>query len=398
MANLASPSNPGDAAIYLGSIKLLRETFPGAEIVLATRAYSERQVFEAWNCEVIPGYPDVEVLGRNNVMRKVLSLPRMLAAREPLKSEVKKADAVFLAGGGYLYSYRTWLPGLTFLSHHMPAFWAAASRKPLVFLPQSYGPLLSSAARELLGRALKKANHVYYRDLCSGDWLRQTYGARAGRVAFMPDHAFYITPQDLGAQAPEQSGSLWTAVTVRPWDPVGRPEVFLKKMTQLLVRLHHETGTGFRVVAQVLRPRAAETDEGVSRALALSLESEIGTGHVCLHIPENRFEAAELSRLYGGCQLVIGTRLHSAILGMISGTPAAAIGYQPKAEGVFTALGLKELYLGSLADFSVEYAFSVCRDILQKGEMWRNRIAGALESARNQIRQTFRHDCSGRLL
>ena len=40
---------------------------------------------------------------------------------------------------------------------------------------------------------------------------------------------------------------------------------------------------------------------------------------------------------YGGFDLVIGSRLHSALLALCAGVPALALGYQPKSAGIYEA-------------------------------------------------------------
>jgi colanic acid/amylovoran biosynthesis protein len=48
----------------------------------------------------------------------------------------------------------------------------------------------------------------------------------------------------------------------------------------------------------------------------------------------------ELGTLIGKCTLTIGTRLHSAIISMNFGTPAFALNYEHKSEGIMNQLGL----------------------------------------------------------
>jgi colanic acid/amylovoran biosynthesis protein len=50
----------------------------------------------------------------------------------------------------------------------------------------------------------------------------------------------------------------------------------------------------------------------------------------------------ELGQLFSTCVLLVGTRLHSAIIALNFGTPAIAINYEHKSEGVMRQLGLPE--------------------------------------------------------
>ena len=48
---------------------------------------------------------------------------------------------------------------------------------------------------------------------------------------------------------------------------------------------------------------------------------------------------------YGGYDLVIGSRLHSALMGLCGGAPAVAVAYQPKAASIYDDLGLGDWVL-----------------------------------------------------
>lgn len=53
-----------------------------------------------------------------------------------------------------------------------------------------------------------------------------------------------------------------------------------------------------------------------------------------------RYSSRNLVRALGATDAFIGMRLHGAILAMLGGTPAMAIGYEPKTEEVFRQAGL----------------------------------------------------------
>jgi colanic acid/amylovoran biosynthesis protein len=69
----------------------------------------------------------------------------------------------------------------------------------------------------------------------------------------------------------------------------------------------------------------------------------------------------EMGKILAGCDLTIGTRLHSAIISMNFGTPAIAINYEHKSAGIMQQLGMPEMAVdirhlldGSLASMAAD--------------------------------------------
>ena len=54
---------------------------------------------------------------------------------------------------------------------------------------------------------------------------------------------------------------------------------------------------------------------------------------------------AEAIAHYGEYDIVIGSRLHSALIGLCAATPAIAIAYQPKASSIYNDMGLSDWVL-----------------------------------------------------
>jgi colanic acid/amylovoran biosynthesis protein len=56
---------------------------------------------------------------------------------------------------------------------------------------------------------------------------------------------------------------------------------------------------------------------------------------------ENGADYRELKGVYGACDMLIGTRFHSVIFSLTSGTPCIAIEYEHKTRGIMRDLGLE---------------------------------------------------------
>lgn len=96
----------------------------------------------------------------------------------------------------------------------------------------------------------------------------------------------------------------------------------------------------------------------------------------------------ELGNLLSKCALTIGTRLHSAIISMNFGTPAFALNYEHKSEGIMNQLGLSDfgVPLVELIDKTLEQkVFSVLSDIALVNENVRIAVESERERARSMI-------------
>lgn|GEM_PF-1631191 len=385
IANLASPANPGDQAILKGSMKVCSEILGRAEYTIATRAYSERQTYEKWGCRVVPSFPNVEPIGMDDSLGKWKKIPMTLLEGRFLKEAVRESDIVLLAGGAYFYSYRPLIPGFTFLAHISPVYWAKKFGKPVVMLPQSYGPFTSNAARSLFKYAGRSSEKILYREEISGDYLKKEFEGKGALCAFMPDHALYLEKEDLVSETAARRKRL-LGVTLRPWKENGRDETsYVNELEETLVWYADALDGRIRIIVQVQDQKRSEGDEAVSLRLKERLEKRLGTDKVEFFTKKPFFELADLCRLYYECDLMLSMRLHSALLSFVVGTPALVIGYQHKAEGILRSLGLADLYMGSFKDAKADVLKSALERLAAERGLNARKIETALSLARGKI-------------
>ncbi len=391
IAGQASPANLGDQAILQGTLKLIRETIAPEKITLVTRAASQKSVFEASGLDVIPSYPDVDRMTMDDSISKVLKIPSALASPGPLIKAVRESDYVFIAGGGYIYSYRKAAPGLTYMSHFAPVFLAKKYKKPVVFLPQSYGPINSCLAKKLLQVSIRNSKKVFYRENISGDFLKKDLASPPAKVVFMPDHALYLKRHDLVGKASEPFwGQKIIGVTIRPWRVAGRDaEDYGKVLGGALAVFARAEKAIVRIIVQVQDEKQNEGDESISRKLEDRLLRNLPREQVQFCTAQPYFSLEELSKLYDGCHLMVAMRLHSALMSFVLGRPALLTGYQYKALGILKAAGLEELYLGDFYDVTEECLLASLRRLWENYHEVKEKIYKAHEVARHQIANAF---------
>jgi len=390
LANLASPGNPGDYAILMGSLKLLREYYRNPSVTLVTRHFSEAQAYNQFDCNVVPSYPNVEHIATDSRLKKIFLLPRTFLERNEMAEAIRHSDIVFLIGGGYFYSYRRFGAGANFLSYCLPVYFAKRFKKPVVLLPQSYGPLESGTAQWLLGRTLSGSDIVFSRELISLDWLKLRYPSFERKYRFMPDLGFLLEPSDLGIEGGAEPRRKTIGVTVRPWHVGGADKnKYIQSMVNALAFIQRQFDAKILIITQVVRPTRGESDKEVSEALARNLTQEIGADNVGLEIREPYFPLSDLCRIYRDCDFLVAMRLHSAILSFVMGCPALVIGYQHKAEGILASTKLQSLYVNSVEKMTSEELRNACSQMEQNLENSRRIIQQTVHRVRNQIRQTF---------
>jgi colanic acid/amylovoran biosynthesis protein len=356
--NTCSTLNRGDAAIVQGQIRLLRKNFSDAQITITSKTPAiDRSFYSPMGVEVLPPLTPALSLYRNlSLQGKLVQSARALAGwgdKKHLLQALRRSDLVLSCGGGYLYSYRSILPGTTFWQNVIQVRLATLLNKPLVFLPQSFGPFGSSLARRGVKRLLEGQSivKIFAREEISHQYLRSILSKdRHPRIALCPDMAFYLegsTVQHNPKSEPLRQPIL--AVNLREWafpetrDPATRHSKREQYLNALIAAarffIQHYQGTVV-VIPQALGPDPSEDDRGICAEFCQRARECIPAGAV-VHIRES--DIGSPTDLVGFlCQvaLLIGTRLHSCILALLAGVPIISIGYQPKSQGTMDMVGL----------------------------------------------------------
>lgn len=370
-----SDSNKGDLAIVVGMVQGILTTRPGAEIHLQS-VYSEsdpefdfhhrfvRKMGVVVQQMAVPSpYVDSTdqsrfrnlVAMRNLVFSAFAEacvrllpptralFPRPAAALDTMKS----ADIVLLKGGQYIYNDQRGVRALLYLWRILhPIYVAAGLGKSVVMLGQSVGPLVDGRGRHMTAKALGLCKRLVVREKKSQALMGEL--GLAGITELAPDFAFLIEPKRpdaFDAVAREIESGQWLGITVVKWsfpdsrDPQAKRLAYLDALTEIAKRVYAKTGLRMALFPQVTVQHHGESDVDLLREFAGRLEG--------LNIPyvlvTDDLAPEELSYLYGRCQVLLGTRLHSCILAACAATPVVAIRYQGfKTEGIMAELGMEK--------------------------------------------------------
>jgi colanic acid/amylovoran biosynthesis protein len=234
----------------------------------------------------------------------------------------------------------------------LPKRIALRRRRPLVLLPQTYGPFRSADNARLAGDLIAGTTQAWARDQDSFERLQELLGERFDprRHLLGVDVAFALPPVDPGG---DLDG-------IRGWLTQGDPPVGLNvsgllandaeaararfglggdyaaAMEGFARRLLEHTDRRLLLVPHT-RGGSAESDDEASARLATALGD---TGRVRVLPPG--LEAQHLKWVIGHLEWFCGARMHATIAALSSRVPVAVVAYSDKARGVFASCSLAD--------------------------------------------------------
>lgn len=365
LLNVHSPHNAGDLAILQETLNLLRRSFADADITVA--------INDPDHDRLPPGVTYVDSFMRWMIRvdsagewhwRKFVALlyvPWLLLAgvlfrvarfrfmpssftRRPLMQAYYDADVVAVIGGGHLFARHRL--NIAFLWLWTGLALAVLLRKPLIMLPQSYGPLPGKLQRRMLRWLLQRSALVAAREFRSLQLLAEI-GLRRP-VLLLPDLAFTATEasfQALATAVPQLAHLDATrpiiGFTLMDWqgqNPRFQNQYAYEEAVLGLIRHIHDRYAGQIVVfAQCTGPTAAQDDRYVARRLA----SVAALHDVPVLLIDEVLSPAILKAAYHRMDVLVATRMHSAIFALSNSVPTIVVGYLHKSVGVMELLGLQ---------------------------------------------------------
>jgi colanic acid/amylovoran biosynthesis protein len=393
--------NSGDAGIVLAQIRLLERKFPGVNISITSRTPKlDRRFYESQKVQVLPQFFPVPSLypSRPDKIWHILAGGLSPAAKSGLVREIRRSDLVIGSGGGYFFSYRRRLPGPMFFQNFFSVRAATAFRKPVILFPQSFGPLLNPLAARMLKRLLEHECilKIYAREPVSERFLQQILPPSAAyKTELCPDLAFLLTADHASGPKP------WVldlpkpvlALTARPWNfPEakglrGRQEKqrnYLAVLEEACLEFHKKWRGSIAIVPQARGPGLREDDRMDSRTIWQRLRRLIPAQNVAyLDLPPI-ISPSDLIRIISQTDIILATRFHSALFGMVLGIPVISIAYQPKSVSALEWLDLDDWSL-AMNDLSTEKIIRLMERIFQEGIHLREKIKRQVAKAQTTI-------------
>jgi len=402
IVNTHSILNPGDAAIVLAELQVLQERYPGLVVSITSRTPElDRELYAPLGVTVRPAVIPAPSLYDGWRPKLAAGLKNLLSlgAKRRLRDDIRRSDLVISSGGGYFYSNKRHLPGLTFRQNVAHIRLARRLKKPLVYFPQSFGPVSSASAWRALKRSLSGPHvvKILARDPASFDLARTLLGPEdaAARLDLCPDVAFLLHGEK-GSGPPPFAQDLprpRMMVTLRHWDypeargreeKKKREDAYLRACAEICRRYHQRWQGSVVVFPQVKGPGSFEDDRPVSKVFWGMIEPLLpGANRLFLDEP-GLVSPHDVLAAVSHVDLVLATRTHSAIMALVAGVPVVSLGYQPKAAGTLKLLGL-ERFAAGIGDIDPRKVGDLVDEILADPAAVKEKITKNLAEIRKTI-------------
>lgn len=326
-------ANGGDAAILLGLVRALRETF-GSQ--------TEISVFDAHPETTAPLYPELDVRPSAHLavwpavargpVQKLARWTKWLVSRPLALARARQSEPAFDA---FVSTGGTYFTGHYWLGPRLYEFaLARAMGVPYALYTQSVGPF--ETPPEKLAEVFRDARAVLLRDERSEREVLRL--APQAETAVRADAAFALADR---VRLGDAAGRVWperprVAVSVREW-PYAETTLYADAIRATVTHLVRERGAEVVFASTCQGNAAYRYDDGAeAEQMAAGLPEDV-RAHVS--VARDYFRPEALMDLYAACDLVIATRMHAAILALCAGTPVVPVAYEFKTEELFARLG-----------------------------------------------------------
>lgn len=298
----------GDEAMLEANLDSLRRMFPEAAFTIV--AGDPEWVARRYGVDAVPlfGFPrEAATTERKSILAALLESSDN--KQHATIDAVASADAVIVSGGGNLSS--TW-PDLLYeraallqLSHRFG--------KPSVVLGQTIGPHLGEDERRLLVESLPHARFIGVRELPSAA-LAVGLGIPHERIWYQFDDAMLI---DEPATVSPDAATI--AVTIDPQLRATGETLFASLADQLRM-LADATGARLVLIPHAFGGEDLDIPSDLTEARLLA--EKVGASRVTV---AGGLDATETRRMTAGAALVISSRYHPIVFGLVAGVPCLGI-------------------------------------------------------------------------
>ncbi len=348
--------NRGVEALGLATLDGIMSADPTCAVTLFDNGWGVRTLED----EQLSGRVDLCGVRNSRRLHRPESWTRVVASQRlhlpnPVADRIKAADVVMDISGGDSFAD---VYGPRRLQSVLAAKRAALrAGRPLVLLPQTYGPYIDPSARRAATSVLRRATMAWSRDDDSHAVLLDLLGSEADptRHRVGVDVAFALTPADPGGRLPRPVRDLLTedrnvpvvGVNVSGLLVDGRAaERFglaldYRRVTEELVTTLLSEGARVVLVPHV-RDQGGAGESDIRAAQAVLDALPVALAERVLVAPDD-LSAREVKWVISRCDWFCGARMHATIAALSTAVPVAAVAYSMKFRGVFATCGVEDL-------------------------------------------------------
>ena len=303
--------------------------------------------------------------------------------------EFASADYIAVKGGGFVHSYGSNTDSYLMYYSLFHIRLACAMGKKVVFMPNSFGPLINKSARSQALKVLKKCNVIFTRESISHNFLL----SQGIKNSLTLDLGFYLEKKETNCFAFDKTKK-YVAITVRPYrfpgdkDGKRKFENYLEAFVDFakyLKRNHFEP----IFVDHTLSENYHESDIECIKTITSKLDKDSFT-----IISNKDLSCRELKYLYSKMFATVGTRFHSVIFSISSMVPSIAVTYGGnKGQGIMKDLGLCD-YSIDMGNCSSEQLISMFETLQNSYSQYLNKLSELSDSKEENRKQLINTLCN----
>lgn len=357
--------NHGVSALASGTIAAFVNTFPNGRLTFvdyAKHGCTKEEILDrkAVKIELLPLRFSKRPWQFNHVARLILTLlavrclfPSSLRHRLTVTSDfVRRLGnpvAYFSIAGGDSFSDIYGIRRFLYVS--LPQIMAVVLGRPLVLLPQTYGPFKTRFARAIAKFIVSRAYQIYSRDAEGIEIVQQLLRRPHPRAQFAYDMGFGLEPLQPDSSTVDTlkakkalgilvglnvSGLLYMGGYTRN-NMFGLSLDYVQLMSALITLLGERLKCQVLLVPHVFGDeQGSETDTIACRQVMADLR-EKNDGR--LHFIDREFDHHQVKYIIGQCDFFIGARMHACIAALSQCVPAVGLAYSRKFAGVLNSVG-----------------------------------------------------------
>lgn len=363
--NCWTDKNKGDLGIILSTVEEIYEQDKEANII-GISCYSEKDDLYKTEHKILTQYVDLMypaifgllvlkigkfstkskmakvALGIFETIRMMLTiiLPKKIAKIFLYKFEKRtleaiiKSDVSIAKGGSVFTDYGNLRGKLALFRMCMFYFLLKKFNCPYYILGQSFGPVDGTIPSWLVNKVIENSEKVYVRETVCLNYENLKFPS--DKLSLSNDTAFILRQEETNENIIDIR-NFNVGLTVRPTS--NNTSDYVSAIVETIKYAVDNHNAYFHIFPQVTGKD--EPDEKTANIICEKLDEKYRK-NLILHSEDYRPQ--QLKFLYGKMKMFIGTRLHSTIFALGSGTPSIGIVYHgTKAQGIFEQLGISEL-------------------------------------------------------
>lgn len=358
--------NRGVAALACGTLAAVFRAWPRANVALldyakTPRSHTVRVAGAVHSVGLVPLRFSKNIFLPNHIARLLASaallrlLPKnariALVNGNPWLRPIARAGIIGALSGGDSFSDLYGFRRLLYVS--LPQLLVLVMGKPLVLLPQSFGPFRGTLARGLARQIVRRAAHVYTREADGLDAIRILAPDAEPRASFAYDMGVALEPH---APAPHVWPPVFPALLGRTLIGVnisgllygdgdssgsafGLRAPYAALMREIVTQLDARENCTVVLISHVFGT-GGESDVTAALKLWRSLPNSLAARVLVL---THELDQHEVKYIIGQCDLFIGARMHACIAAISQAVPCVALAYSDKFRGVISSLGNSDM-------------------------------------------------------